>query len=50
MKNPSAKKAALPKSPKRCVARRLNSLTLNIRCFKVGTLTKTFRRSDDLAA
>ncbi|XP_050988720.1 sentrin-specific protease 6 isoform X2 [Labeo rohita] len=50
MKNPSAKKAALPKSPNRCVERRLNSLTLNIKCFKVGTLTKTFRRSDALTA
>ncbi|KAL1258220.1 hypothetical protein QQF64_011464 [Cirrhinus molitorella] len=50
MKNPISKKATLPKSPKRHVAQRLNSLTLNIRCFKVGMLTKTFRRSDALTA
>ncbi|KTG44521.1 hypothetical protein cypCar_00026698 [Cyprinus carpio] len=48
VKNPIAKKVILPKSPKRHVAQRLNSLTLNIRCFKVGMLTKNFRRSDAL--
>ncbi|XDV43464.1 hypothetical protein PO909_011943, partial [Leuciscus waleckii] len=32
------------------VAQRRNSLTLNIRCFKVGTLTKTFGRSDALTS
>ncbi|XP_067310885.1 sentrin-specific protease 6-like [Pseudorasbora parva] len=40
VKNPTAKKDMSPQRP--------NSLTLNIRCFKVGTLTKTFRRSDAL--
>ncbi|XP_016330927.1 sentrin-specific protease 6 isoform X5 [Sinocyclocheilus anshuiensis] len=50
VKNPIAKKAILPKSPKRRVAQWLNSLTLNIRCFKVGMLTKNFRRSDTLTA
>ncbi|XP_026141659.1 sentrin-specific protease 6 isoform X2 [Carassius auratus] len=48
VKNPIAKKVILPESPKRHVAQRLNSLTLNIRCFKVGKLTKNFRRSDAL--
>ncbi|XP_039520272.1 sentrin-specific protease 6 isoform X1 [Pimephales promelas] len=33
---------------KKHVAQTMNSLTLNIRCFKVGTLTKTIRRSDPL--
>ncbi|XP_016424267.1 sentrin-specific protease 6 isoform X4 [Sinocyclocheilus rhinocerous] len=50
VKNSIAKKAILPKSPKRRVAQWLNSLTLNIRCFKVGMLTKNFRRSDALTA
>ncbi|XP_043118391.1 sentrin-specific protease 6 [Puntigrus tetrazona] len=50
VKNPIAKKAALPKIPKRRVAQRLNSLTLSIRSFEVGELTKDFRRSDALTA
>ncbi|XP_051725153.1 sentrin-specific protease 6 isoform X2 [Ctenopharyngodon idella] len=50
VKNPIDKKAMSPKCPKRPVAERMNSLTVNIRCFKVGTLTKTFRRSDALTA
>ncbi|XP_077096132.1 sentrin-specific protease 6 isoform X3 [Siphateles boraxobius] len=35
---------------KKHVAQRMNRLTLNIRCFKVGTLTKIFRKSDALTA
>ncbi|XP_058604813.1 sentrin-specific protease 6 [Onychostoma macrolepis] len=50
VKNPIAKKTILPKSPKRRAAERLNSLALNIRCFKIGMLTKNFRRSDALTA
>ncbi|XP_056101644.1 uncharacterized protein LOC130080312 [Rhinichthys klamathensis goyatoka] len=35
---------------KKHVAQTMNSLTLNMRCFKVGTLTKTIGRSDALTA
>ncbi|XP_021323225.2 sentrin-specific protease 6 isoform X3 [Danio rerio] len=44
-KTPAAKK----KEPNSQIAQRLNSLMLNIRCLKVGTLTKTFARSGSLS-
>ncbi|XP_057200647.1 sentrin-specific protease 6 isoform X2 [Triplophysa rosa] len=47
-KNPKTRKAASPKQPKRDAAERLNRLVLDIRCLKIGTLTKIFRRCDTL--
>ncbi|XP_056624143.1 sentrin-specific protease 6 isoform X2 [Triplophysa dalaica] len=47
-KNPKTRKAESPKTPKRDAAERLNRFVLNIRCLKIGTLTKIFRSCDTL--
>ncbi|KAA0711328.1 Sentrin-specific protease 6 [Triplophysa tibetana] len=47
-KNPKTRKAESPEKPKRDAAEKLNRLVLNIRCLKIGTLTKIFRSFDTL--
>ncbi|XP_055027504.2 sentrin-specific protease 6 isoform X1 [Misgurnus anguillicaudatus] len=50
VKKPKTRKVTSPKQPNRDAAERLIRLVLNIRCLKIGTLTKIFRRSDTLTA